>query len=107
VSTDSAWHNTLSDQVEDSWQALLELSAACIEENLIDARLAHFELMRLNDRLTQAKEAEDQAQLEACLSKCKQLLSYYRALQRQRQRLDEPGSPFLERTLEPPAKAAG
>lgn len=99
MSTDFSWHNTLTYHVENSWQELLELTAACSQDNLINAKLVQYELMSLRDKISASRDSNDPAQLEACLNACQRLLTYYRALRRQKQRADSTGSAFSRQAL--------
>lgn len=85
------WQDTLDTHVQEVWQELLDVLTTCIEENLVSSQLAGLELEGLRERMTEAESAEDEAQLEGCLSRCKHLFGYYSALLRQKRRGDEVG----------------
>lgn len=80
MTIDCSWRNTLTHHGEDTWLELINVTAACTEENLIVPDLVKYDLLSLRDKMSEAKNSSDVPRLDECLQECKRLLKYYAAL---------------------------
>jgi hypothetical protein len=82
--------NTLVHHLKDRWLELVNLSASCVEENVVVGALARFDLTNLEDKLMSVNDSNDAVQLEHLTSYVRHLLAYYNALLRsQKRRADD------------------